>query len=52
MTATITRETAPTTQTSWTIDPAHTEVGFSVKHLMISTVRGRFGEVQPSNTRR
>jgi polyisoprenoid-binding protein YceI len=46
MTATITRETAPTTQTSWTIDPAHTEVGFSVKHLMISTVRGRFADVR------
>jgi polyisoprenoid-binding protein YceI len=46
MTATITRETATTTQTSWTIDPAHTEVGFSVKHLMISTVRGRFADVR------
>jgi polyisoprenoid-binding protein YceI len=46
MTATITRETAPTTQTTWTIDPAHTEVGFSVKHLMISTVRGRFADVR------
>jgi len=46
MTATISRETAPTTQTTWTIDPAHTEVGFSVKHLMISTVRGRFADVR------
>ena len=44
MTATLIRET-PTT-TAWTIDPAHTEVGFSVKHLMISTVRGRFGDVR------
>ncbi|HLS46942.1 MAG TPA: YceI family protein, partial [Gemmatimonadales bacterium] len=35
---------APAVST-WTIDPAHTEAGFSVKHLMISTVRGRFGEV-------
>lgn len=26
----------------WTLDTAHTHVGFSVKHLMISTVRGRF----------
>jgi polyisoprenoid-binding protein YceI len=34
------------TQTTWQIDPAHTEVGFSVKHLMISTVRGRFAGVQ------
>ena len=27
------------------IDPTHTEVGFAVRHLMISTVRGRFGAV-------
>lgn len=27
---------------SWQIDPAHTHVGFSVKHLMVSTVRGQF----------
>jgi polyisoprenoid-binding protein YceI len=26
----------------WTIDPAHTTVGFKVKHLGLSTVRGRF----------
>jgi polyisoprenoid-binding protein YceI len=32
--------------TTWQIDPAHTEVGFSVKHLMISTVRGRFAGVK------
>lgn len=30
---------------TWQIDPAHTDVSFSVKHLMISTVRGRFGSV-------
>lgn len=34
-----------TTTTTWTIDPAHTGVEFSLKHLMISTVRGRFGAV-------
>ena len=28
--------------TDWQIDPAHTAAGFSVKHLMISTVRGQF----------
>ena len=27
---------------AWKIDPVHTHVGFSVKHLMISTVRGQF----------
>ena len=33
------------TLTAWTIDAAHSQVGFAVKHLMISTVRGRFGAV-------
>lgn len=28
---------------TWEIDPAHSEVGFSVRHLMLSKVRGRFG---------
>lgn len=27
----------------WTIDPAHSSIEFRVKHMMISTVRGRFG---------
>jgi polyisoprenoid-binding protein YceI len=27
---------------TWTIDPAHSDVAFSVRHLMISTVRGHF----------
>ncbi len=27
---------------AWKIDPAHTEIEFSVKHMMITTVRGRF----------
>jgi polyisoprenoid-binding protein YceI len=30
------------TRTTWKLDPSHSEVGFSVKHLMISSVRGRF----------
>jgi len=30
------------TKTKWTIDPAHTEVQFKVKHLVISTVTGSF----------
>src|SRR6188768_1518539 len=41
--------TATTTQapalTTWSIDPAHSHVEFAVKHLMISTVKGRFGIV-------
>jgi polyisoprenoid-binding protein YceI len=36
---------APTTST-WTIDASHTEVEFSVRHLMISNVKGRFGAVK------
>jgi polyisoprenoid-binding protein YceI len=27
---------------AWVIDPSHSEVTFSVRHLMISNVRGRF----------
>ncbi|GAA3742961.1 YceI family protein [Salinactinospora qingdaonensis] len=27
---------------TWTIDPAHSVVGFSVRHMMVSRVRGRF----------
>jgi polyisoprenoid-binding protein YceI len=27
---------------TWTIDPVHTEVGFSVRHIMVSKVRGKF----------
>ena len=32
--------------TTWVIDPAHSSVEFSVKHLMISSVKGRFGDVK------
>ena len=31
-----------TTKTKWVIDPAHSELIFKVKHLMISTVTGQF----------
>jgi len=27
----------------WTIDPVHSELSFTVRHLMVSKVRGRFG---------
>lgn len=39
-----------TGRTAWTIDPAHSSVEFSVRHLMITTVRGRFTGVQGSVT--
>jgi polyisoprenoid-binding protein YceI len=32
--------------TVWTVDPAHAELAFSVRHLMINNVRGRFGKVE------
>jgi polyisoprenoid-binding protein YceI len=31
---------------TWTVDPAHSSVEFRIKHMMISTVRGRFGEFE------
>jgi len=34
----------------WQIDPAHTGVEFAVKHMMISTVKGRFGDVSGTIT--
>lgn len=32
--------------TTWQLDSAHSSVEFSVKHMMMTTVRGRFKEVQ------
>ncbi|MDQ1745648.1 MAG: hypothetical protein QOE23_3987 [Pseudonocardiales bacterium] len=28
---------------TWSIDPAHSDVSFSVRHMMVSKVKGRFG---------
>lgn len=36
---------ATPTRTTWAIDAAHSSVEFAVKHLMISTVKGRFADV-------
>lgn len=36
---------AATTGT-WVIDPAHTRLGFSVRHAMVTTVRGQFDEFE------
>lgn len=49
----MTETTTPTTSTStlplvpgrWAIDPFHSSVGFAIRHLGVSKVRGRFGEV-------
>lgn len=35
---------------TWTLDPAHTLVGFSVRHAGISKVRGRFAGVEGALT--
>lgn len=32
------------TPTTWQIDPAHTQIGFVVKHMMFAKVRGAFNE--------
>jgi polyisoprenoid-binding protein YceI len=31
---------------TWNVDPAHSRVGFAIKHLGISTVRGSFNEFE------
>ena len=54
MTDTNTTTSAPATRTvdgveipaagTWEIDPSHSHVGFSVRHLGVAKTRGRFGE--------
>ena len=41
-------DTASTTV--WTVDPAHAELSFAVRHLMINNVRGRFGKIEGTVT--
>ena len=31
-------------RTKWVLDPAHSEISFKVKHLMITNVKGRFNK--------
>ena len=43
MTVTTSETTIPSyTAGTWTIDPVHSEVGFTVRHMMVSKVRGKF----------
>ena len=35
---------------AWRLDPAHSSVEFSVKHMMMTTVRGRFKDVEATLT--
>lgn len=37
-------------RTTWKLDPAHTSVEFAVKHMMFTTVRGRFTDVEGTIT--
>jgi len=37
---------SPVIAGTWTVDPAHSTVGFSVKHLGIATVRGQFEDFE------
>ena len=36
--------TTATAKTQWNLDASHSEIGFKVKHLMISNVSGSFGK--------
>ena len=46
MTATVQTAPAAGTKTAWKLDPAHSIVEFSAKHLMITTVKGRITDVE------
>lgn len=37
-----TQQTQSPTRTTWQIDPAHTLIEFSARHMMVTTVKGRF----------
>jgi polyisoprenoid-binding protein YceI len=43
-------QTVSQAQTVWAVDPAHTLVEFSVKHMMVTTVKGRFSDVEGTIT--
>ncbi len=45
MNAALTGTSQAPSPTQWQIDPAHSAAHFSVRHLMISNVRGEFGKV-------
>lgn len=42
--------TTATKSNTWTIDASHTDATFSVRHLMISNVRGEFQKISGSGT--
>ncbi len=46
MTTTIQSAPATGAKTAWKLDPAHSIVEFSAKHLMITTVKGRITDIE------
>jgi polyisoprenoid-binding protein YceI len=42
----MTAESQAPARTAWSFDPAHTSVEFKVKHMMVTTVKGRFTDVR------
>lgn len=34
----------------WRFDPAHTRIGFSTRHAMVTKVRGAFNELRAPST--
>ncbi|MDY6997720.1 MAG: YceI family protein, partial [Actinomycetota bacterium] len=46
----MTTATAALSTGTWAIDPVHSSVGFSVRHLMVSKVRGEFDSVSGAVT--
>ena len=50
MTTALQPDLLPALEGTWDIDPAHTEVAFVIRHLMVSKVRGTFNEFSGSFT--
>ena len=50
MTTAATPTTATGTTTTWNLDPAHSLIEFSAKHMMITTVKGRLNLVRGAIT--
>jgi len=46
MTANVQTAPVAATKTTWKLDPTHTSVEFSAKHLMITTVKGRITDIE------
>jgi polyisoprenoid-binding protein YceI len=48
--ATTTTSTQTLTPGTWVLDPSHSDVSFTVRHLMVSKVRGTFGDISGTIT--